>query len=183
MILGISGKSGSGKSSISKYLEDNYGYMWIDSDKIAKEIREIHINEIIDLVGDSDIVKESKIDSKKLGDILFSNTELLKKYNDFIYSKLKKSIKDLTKKSKKIVIDSMFLPIMEIYNDCDYKILVICDTEKRKQRIINRDNIEEEYFIKRDNNGLNYNCDDFDFVIDNNDDFKLQLEEIMKVLN
>ena len=73
-----------------------------------------------------------------------------------------------------IVIDSMFLPIMnEIYEKIDYKILVLLDDEKRMERILKRDNLNEEYYKKRDNYSLDYSKFNFDLVIDNNVDFKV----------
>ena len=183
MIIGISGKSGSGKSSISKYLEKNYHYYWIDTDRIAAYIRKEYLEEIVSFINDDSVINGNDIDSKKLGSILFKNKELLKVYNDFIYEKMKNKIDELVKEKPNVIIDSLFLPIMDIYKECDYTILVKCKDQLRKERIIKRDNIEEQYYLDRDSNGLEYRDSDFDFIIDNTKDYKIQLKEILNRIN
>ena len=183
MIIGISGKSGSGKSSIAKYLSDNYNYYWIDTDKIAKEIRTQYMDQIVELVKDSNIVENNVIDSKKLGAIIFKDKTLLEVYNEFVYKKMKDEINELIDMYANVVVDSLFLPIMDVYNDCDYTILVKCDDSLRKQRIIKRDNIDEQYYLNRDSNSLEYQESDFDFIINNNENFKDQLEMLIKEIH
>lgn len=175
MIIGVSGKSGSGKSSISKYLANRLGFTLLDLDLISKEIRKESKNKIVKLVK-QDILKEDEIDSKKLGAILFENKKLMTKYNAFMYKKLKEKIKSY---KGSLVIDSMFLPIMSIFKKLDVKILVVCDDSNRMARVIKRDNVTKEYFLSRDKNGLNYNPKDFDYVVNNDGDFKDSIEKII----
>ena len=179
MILGISGKSGAGKSSISAYIESHYGFKWIDTDELARKIRESNIEEIVSLVSNKEIIKDGKVDSKLLGAILFDNKHLLDEYNKLIYLKLKDYLESEISKYEDVIVDSLFLPIMDVFSWCDYKIFVDCDDDVRKERIIKRDSISQEYFSKRDENGLIYNKNDFDFVIVNNDDYTLSVKEVM----
>jgi dephospho-CoA kinase len=72
---------------------------------------------------------------------------------------------------------------MDIYKEFDYTILVKCKDQLRKERIIKRDNIEEQYYLDRDSNGLEYRDSDFDFIIDNTKDYKIQLKEILNRIN
>ena len=48
------------------------------------------------------------------------------------------------------------------------KILLDIDKDIRKERIIKRDNISEEYFNLRDNSSYKYNYDDFDIILNDN---------------
>lgn len=178
MIIGISGKSGSGKSSVSKDLSNKLNYKWVDVDKLSKKIREEYVEEIVTLVKDSSIVINDKIDSKKLGRLLFSDKKLMDKYNEFIYSKLVIMIENEIKENKNIVLDSIFLPIMEEFEKCDYTILVKCKEEIRRSRVMLRDNIDESYFKRRDRTDIVYDESKFDFVIDNDVEYKIQLEDI-----
>jgi dephospho-CoA kinase len=180
MIIAVSGKSGSGKSSISSYLTSKLNCKLLEIDKITKTIRDEIKNEIIDLVGNDKIVINNKIDSKLLGNILFNDKMLLDKYNKLIYSKLKIVIEKEILINKMLVIDSIFLPIMEIFNQCDYKILVICDESLRKSRIINRDKIDEKYLTKRERFAPVYNDEDFDYIINNDKDYKEQVDQFIK---
>lgn len=179
MIIGVSGKSGCGKSSVCKYIEKNYGFKWIDTDKIAKKIRDENSASIIDIVGDNSVLSFEGIDSKKLGSILFENKKILDNYNVFIYSKLKEYLDKEVKKYDNVVVDSMFLPVMDVFAQCKYKILIVCEDEKRKTRIVKRDKISVEYFEKRDSNSLSYQTSDFDFIIVNNGRYRKQIINIM----
>lgn len=176
MIIGVSGKSGSGKSSVARYLANELGFILLDLDVISKKIREDYKSEILELVREN-ILNKNDIDSKKLGKILFENPGLMEKYNLFIYSKQKEVI--ATYEGQDIVIDSIFLPIMEIFSNLDIKILVSCDEKIRMERVMKRDNISEEYFLLRDKNGLSYNKEDFDYIIDNDNGYIEQLETLL----
>ena len=176
MIIGVSGKSGSGKSSVAKYLANELGFTLLDLDVISKKIREDYKSEILELVRDN-ILNKDDIDSKKLGKILFENPSLMEKYNLFIYGKQKEVIAKY--EGKNIIIDSIFLPIMEIFENLDVGVLVYCDEKVRMERVMKRDNITKEYFLLRDKNGLNYNKEDFDYVIYNDNDYIEQLNELL----
>ena len=170
MIIGVSGKSGSGKSYFSSLLATKLGFEWIDVDTEVKKIRELYKDEIVILVNDSSILVNNYLDSKKLGLILFNDGQLMKKYNDFIYGKLKEVFYTYKHTHQNIIIDSMFLPIMDVFNECDYKILLVCEEEKRKKRILDREHISEEYLKKREKFSLEYNSEDFDFIGYDNED-------------
>ena len=63
MLIGVSGKSGSGKSSVAKYLVNELGATLIDLDVWSKEIRDNYPEKILEIVKDSSILVEGKIDS------------------------------------------------------------------------------------------------------------------------
>ena len=50
---------------------------------------------------------------------------------------------------------------------CNIKILVISDDIVRKERILERDHISEEYLEKRESATLNYSKLSFDFIFNN----------------
>jgi len=177
MIIGVSGKSGSGKSSVSKYIADKLEYLLIDVDLISKNIRKIYKDEIVNLVKDN-IVKDNEIDSKMLGKILFGDKELMDKYNAFIYTKLKEEIAKY--QNVDIVIESLFLPIMDIFSDLDIKILVTCDEKNRKIRVMKRDNIDEEYFLLREKNSIDYDSSSFDYIVNNDISYKETIDDILE---
>lgn len=179
MIIGVSGKSGSGKSSVARYIANKLKYYYLDIDELSKNIRSEYKDEIIELV-DMDVIDNEEIDTKKLGNILFNDKELMKKYNLFIYSKQLTKINSYISKYKNLVIDSMFLPLMEeIFSQIDLNILVVIDENLRMERVIKRDNINEEYYKKRDRYSLDYSKFEFDFIVDNNIDYKEEVDSLL----
>ena len=64
-----------------------------------------------------------------------------------------------------IVLDWILLPHTQYFNMCDKKILIKCDEELRKKRIIQRDNISEEDLRLRDNASIKYDESVFDNII------------------
>jgi dephospho-CoA kinase len=61
----------------------------------------------------------------------------------------------------------------------DVRVLVYCDERVRMERVMKRDNITKEYFLLRDKNGLDYNKEDFDYVIYNDNEYIEQLNELL----
>ena len=179
MIVGVSGKSGSGKSSVCKYLQSKLGYTYLDVDDLVKEIRAKYVGEIIELVGNDKFIVNSEINSKLLGQMLFKDKQLMDKYNEYIYSKIKNELIKITKENNNLIIDTMFLPVMEIFKNCDYKVLLICNDDIRKERVITRDNIDYKYFRQRERYSIEYNYSDFDFIIDTS---KIETDEINEII-
>ena len=85
-IIGILGGICSGKSSVAKEFA-KLGCKVIDADKIAKNLldkKDIKVR-IIDVFGGSVIEPSGKIDSRKLAEIVFADTEKLSLLNEIIH--------------------------------------------------------------------------------------------------
>lgn len=183
MIVGITGKSGSGKSYISKLLNKNGNYEVIDADLIAHQVlgTEAFKKYIIDTYG-TEIVSDSGIDRKKLGAILFTDKEKMDAYNASIWKHMEIIIDNIIKKKKNVIIDWALLPITKYFKEVDVKILVKTDDIVRKDRVIKRDNIDESYFHKRDMNALSYNEKDFDIILVSDDTLISQLDKTIDLI-
>jgi len=69
----------------------------------------------------------------------------------------------LQKKPHTIILEWALLPVDSKYWDkCDIKILVKADDEIRKNKVMARDNIGEEYFKIREKESLDYSHIKFD---------------------
>ena len=74
-IIGITGNSGSGKSTISKMVQDKCNGIVIDADKIARNMAcadSNYLKEIANVFG-TDIISNNKLDRKKMADIIFND--------------------------------------------------------------------------------------------------------------
>lgn len=86
IVIGITGGIGSGKSAVSKLLEEEYGAYIINTDEVARNLMEkdqVSYNLIVDYFGDSILDEEGNINRSKLGFIVYKDENELLKLNSF----------------------------------------------------------------------------------------------------
>ena len=166
MKIGITGKSGSGKTTYSKIYAEKTGYAVINIDEISHHALELpHIKaKLIECFGEN-IISENSINRKLLGDLVFTNRHLYEQMSDVIWNEVKNIIDFLLRENENVIIDWILLPHTHYWKICDKKILVTVSDEIRKQRVLQRDNITEEYFIKREQASIDYDDFAFDEII------------------
>ena len=154
MIIGVTGKSGSGKSTISREYASRYGFVHIDIDKIGHEVLALpHIKALLVEAYSERILDESAIDRKKLGDIVFTGRHAHPECTDKIWGEMVTRIDDaISDKSQNYILDWVLLPKTKYWEQiCDYTVVVHASNENlRKKFVIIRDNITEDYLNKRD---------------------------------
>ena len=167
MIIGVTGKSGVGKSTYARKLAEDNGFFVIHIDQVSHKILNLpaYKAKLRDMFGD-EVVGES-IDRKRLGDLIFTNRHLYKELSELIWQAIKIDINYHLSKHENVVLDWILLPHTHYWNMCDKKILVVADEEERKRRVMARDNISAEYLNKRDSAGISYDDIEFDEIIEN----------------
>ena len=190
-IIGITGNSGSGKSTVSKMISKNYEAKIIDADKIAKEMtmnKGEYLQAIKQTFGE-DVIKDNTLDRKKLADIVFSNKTEKEKLDSLTFEYVVRRIKEEIKKAqiksdiKYIVLDVPLLFESKINEVCNYTIGVTAPKIEKIKRICKRDKLSEEKALQR----LNSQPDDeffiqkCDFIIENinNEKTEEKVNEIM----
>lgn len=184
-IIGITGKSGSGKSTLTKLLSerwqcnsvniDKIGHKATSNEKISKKLCKVFGSEIL---GD-----DGNIDRKKLGNIVFSSKEKMDILTDITWGYMQEVLDDILKKEtgEIIILEWALLPISKYWEKCDVKILIKANDKERKEKVMQRDHISEEYFLKRDAGSIDYTPYEFDYVLNN--DYKLEtMEEIVNTI-
>ena len=180
MIIGICGNSGSGKSTLANQivkLTDNKA-IHLEIDKIGHKVLllpEVK-KELIKLYGNK-ILSENNIDRKKLSAIVFNSKIEMDKLTDITWKYMQIEIDNFleTNKNKIVILDWMLLSKSKYFDMCDIKILLDTPYEIRKRRATKRDNIKEELFDLRDQASINYNEEDFDYVLKTNEIDKKKL--------
>lgn len=182
-IIGITGKSGSGKSTLTTLLSeklncnsvniDKIGHKATSDEKISKKLCEVFGNEILN--------DERNIDRKKLGNIVFSSKDKMDILTDITWGYMQEMINEILKKEsgEVIILEWALLPISQYWKKCDVKILIKAEDEERKNKVIERDHISEEYFLKRDAGCIDYTPFEFDYIFEND----YMLETVQKMVN
>ena len=175
MLIGLMGKSGSGKSLISKLLKElDDRIRVIDVDKIGHEshndpdVRE----KLIKYFGDGIFDDDGSVNRKALGRIVFSDKSKMELLYDATYSYMVERIDAIVAESQITILDYALLPLTKYYELCQVKILVETSKDIRCERIVARDNISKEKYETRDANSVDYTDYIFDYTIQNNSDIQ-----------
>ena len=169
-LIGITGKTGTGKSTIARTLAQKLNGQYVDIDKIGHQATsDPHIaKKLCDIFGSELLDSNETIDRKKLGNIVFSDTDKMQILTDITWEYMEQELdKILLQKQQYFIFDWALLPKVKFWDMCDIKILVTSDDTVRKKRILERDHITLEYLEKRESATLDYSKLVFDFTFDN----------------
>lgn len=173
--VAITGGIGSGKSSVTDYLEKK-GHSVLRSDLIAKELmaQDAQIKKkLIEEFGEESYSND-KLNTKFLAANVFTNEENVQKINSIVHPPVMEKIDQLSKeifKNQNIVfIETALVYEANLEDFFDYVILVLADEKTRIERIIAREKVTEEQVRARMQFQIpdEEKKDDADFVLDNN---------------
>ena len=185
-ILGITGGIGSGKTTITKYIESLGIPVYIADDEAKKllDTPEV-IKELTDTFSEN-ILENNLVDKKKLATFVFGNKDNLKKLNEIVHPRVREHFINWVKQtnSEIVVKEAAILFESGAYKDCDFTILVTTPEDVRVERVIKRDNSNREDVLKRIRS--QWSDEDkaklADFIIQNVDleKSKQEIDEILK---
>ena len=143
-IIGVTGRSGCGKSLLSARLEQ-MGAQVLDADKIYAELLQTE-NPMTGMINHRfpGVWKDGVLDRKKLADIVFSDEQARLDLNFITHSQVKAEMhyRTVHSDSKLIVLDVPLLFESGIDRLCDLTLAVLADREGSLLRIMKRDGID-----------------------------------------
>ena len=190
-IIGLTGGSGSGKTTVSNYLRKK-GFEIIDFDLTTRELQkpgEPALAEIVEAFGPESLLPDGTMNRKYVGKVVFSDPKekkkmdsIIQKYVDVLITArtdaFREAGRDVTRQTnptdylqKKVIFYDHPLLFEVPYNiePANEAWVVDVDDETRIQRILKRDCICRDDIIKRMNSQTSrqYKLERADYVIDN----------------
>jgi dephospho-CoA kinase len=144
MIIGLTGGIASGKSTISKILND-IKIKVIDADIVAREVMDSKevIKKVSDKFGEVVLDKNNSLDRKKLRELVFSSKERVKLLNSIVHPLVIKRFQEERVRSIEtgeiVVFDIPLLFEAKMEGLCDKIIVVFVDRETQIKRVMMRD--------------------------------------------
>ena len=150
MIIGITGGTGCGKTTLLNCIRDAGGLI-LDCDIIYHELLASDRN-MLDAIEArfSGTVENGALNRKKLGSIVFADTAALEDLNRITHSAVKQEVlRRLNTTPALAAIDAIGLFEGGLAELCDVTVAVTAPIEQRVQRLIARDGISEDYARSR----------------------------------
>lgn len=154
-IIGITGSSGAGKTSVCKILKEKYYISIIDADEVARELSKKgnpYLQAIANKFGEEILDEKGELKRKELAKLIYEQEEKRNILNHltFIYvvEEIKKRIAELVNE-KIVAIDAALLFESGLDKICDTTIGLVAREEEKVERICKRDGISKEMARKR----------------------------------
>ena len=150
MIIGITGGTGCGKTTLLDAIESSGGLV-LDCDAIYHQLLQSD-QEMLTAIAERfpGTVEDGQLQRKKLGAIVFADEAALADLNRITHSAVKEEVlRRLESKPQLAAIDAIGLIEGQLAELCDVTVAVTAPVEDRVQRIMARDGISEEYARNR----------------------------------
>ena len=150
--IAITGKIGSGKSTITKIIRE-LGFKVFDSDREVKKalIKKDLINQISKEFKSKvpGLIKSNTIDKAKLGEFVFSHPDELKKLEKIVHPKVWESKEKFFEKNSDAPVVFLDIPLLfekKLQNKFDFIIRAHVSKEVQKKRVLKRKNMTNAKF-------------------------------------
>ena len=155
LVVGLTGQTGAGKTTVSDYLKENGVTIIDDYAHHPTEIRAT-LTDIALEFGCEYINMDGTLNRKKMAKTVFTDKAKLKKLNALIFPYIIDSIRTRTAQLRReqqgiIVLDAPTLFESGADRECDYVVSITAPRQLRRERIIRRDRLTEEEADQRIN--------------------------------
>lgn len=191
-VIGITGGIGSGKTAVTKILQEEYGAYLANTDNIAKRLMEpgnATYEDVVYYFGEDILTEDQTIDSKKLSKIVFNDKSKLRVLNELTHPKVLDRVRqEILKKEEegqKYFIIETALMIESGYDYiCDEVWYVYAPESKRRELLKKSRNYSDEKI------DLIFNSQSkdeefrkrFSIVINNDGDLEQLKEQVKKTM-
>lgn len=157
-ILGITGPSGAGKTTLTNILRNNYKAYTIDADEVAKKLsnnnQTEYFRQMVKLFGNDVVKEDGNLDRKRVATIIYNNEEKRNSLNKLTFQYVVDEITDQIKEVRKQDYDYIGIDVPLLYEAkmekiCDCVIAVVAEDNEKITRICKRDNISPELAKQR----------------------------------
>ena len=185
IVIGLTGPTGSGKSSVSRIAED-FGLQVIDCDKTAREATEkgtAGLKALVLAFGEEILLPDGNLNRKALAAAAFKDKQSTELLNKTILPYIAELLKEQAR-NRDTLLDAPTLFESGINEICHKTVAVLADREIRLKRIILRDNLTLKEAETRINAGKD---EDFyrehaDYILYNNGDENAFLKRFSDIL-
>jgi dephospho-CoA kinase len=189
-IIGLTGGIGSWKTTIANYIKSLGIPVYIADDEAKKLLNDDTIQKEIKNAFGKTIFENNLLSKERLAQIVFNDTDKLKKLNSIIHPAVKVHFKEWLEDHKEapmIVKEAAILFESGSDQDCDAVITVVAPINTRIERVKHRDKISKQEVLKRIKNQWSdeMRLEKSDYSIENNDLTKAfqQVDEILKKID
>ena len=191
-VIGITGNSGSGKTTATAILKKLCDAEVIDADKVVRELSvpgTKYLDAIKEKFGESVFLEDGTLNRKALAEKIYNSKEDLEVLNGLTFKYVVEEIKFRIEESKSeiIVLDAPLLFESGLNENCTAVIGLTAPFELKVERIVKRDGISEETAYSRINIQAKdeFYLNKADVVIenDNQDELEDKLKEALRILN
>ncbi len=148
-LVGLTGKTGAGKSTVSALLKEKGAYI-IDGDIVARKVLVDNVdllNKLSEEFGERILNPDRTLNRLALAKVAFSSPEKTEKLNSIMHPEINKWIFDEAEKAFSdydvVIVDAAAIIESGFTEKSDYLIVVHAPLEIRKERIIKRDGLTE----------------------------------------
>lgn len=190
-VIGITGNSGSGKTTATEILRKLTKADIIDADKVVRELSvpgTEYLNAIKEKFSESVLFEDGSLNRKELANKIYNNKEDLEILNSLTFKYVVQEIRKRIKESNNniIILDAPLLFESGLNKECTSVIGLIAPFEVKVNRIVARDGISEETAYSRINIQAKdeFYIDKADIVIENIDSNELEdkLKDALRIL-
>ena len=155
-ILGVTGGTGTGKSTVCKILQQQ-GAKIIDADRIANALQKrgtVAFDEIIEYFGEGILDTDGELNRRILGALVFNDMNALKALNAIVHKhvsiEMKKRVEEYRKEGAELVVLDVPIPIEDgFFDTADLVWAVVANDDLRIERLQARNGLSESEAVAR----------------------------------